>query len=181
MINCYICNKPIKGFGVTGACSSCNLKARNHGKKVVHKPLIRYCSKCNKKLSHPDRTGFCQPCSIHSGKDHYRKEGMYLKEKASNWKGGRRINDQGYYQILSHGHPYAQKYTHYVVKHRLVVEKFLGRYLKPSEDVHHRNNNRTDNSPYNLMGFISRSAHRRYEMGGEVSPDEIIFDGRKLK
>jgi hypothetical protein len=62
----------------------------------------------------------------------------------------------------------------------LVVEKFIGRYLKPSEDVHHINNNRTDNSPYNLMGFVSRSAHRRYECGSEVSPNEIIFDGKKL-
>lgn len=141
---------------------------------------MKKCTVCNKILYKTNISGLCHAHGQKKGKDHYRKKGMFIGENAGNWQGGRRINAQGYIEILSPGHPNAQKYTNYVVEHRLIVEKYIGRYLKKSEDVHHINNNRTDNSIYNLMLFNGRSSHRRYECGSNVNKEEILFDGSKL-
>lgn len=65
----------------------------------------------------------------------------------------------------------------YVLEHRLVVEKRIGRNLLNTEDVHHINHNRLDNRIENLMVLSSRSAHRRLEEGKKVYQSEIVFNG----
>ena len=48
------------------------------------------------------------------------------------WKGGRLIDKDGYVLVYSPGHPHARRpRKKYVVEHRLVMEKHLGRYLSP--------------------------------------------------
>lgn len=100
-------------------------------------------------------------------------------EHSAHWNGGIR-HHEGYIQIFSPNHPFCSK-KKYVCEHRLIIEKLIGRYLQPMEQVHHFNRKKTDNRPQNLMAFVNNSAHRRFENGGKIRPNEIIFDGRLIK
>lgn len=85
----------------------------------------------------------------HKGNKHY------------NWKGGKVIQ-AGYMKVYNLEHPYCDR-NGYVAEHRLVMEKHLGRYLKPEEVVHHINGIKTDNRLKNLMLFKTAREHRRFE------------------
>lgn len=89
------------------------------------------------------------------------------KKGAANpwWRGGMSYN-HGYRSLLIPDHPYASK-RGYVPEHRLVMEKTLGRYLLPSEKVHHKGirhplgsiENKQDNLPDNLELFSCQGEH----------------------
>jgi hypothetical protein len=103
------------------------------------------------------------------------KMGLYARD----WKGGKTIHTAGYVYLYSPDHPFHDN-KKYVFEHRLVVEKIIGRYLEPTERVHHINEVKADNRPQNLMAFTSEPMHKKFERTGTVPPDAIIFDGRKF-
>lgn len=80
-------------------------------------------------------------------------------EQASNWKGGRAVTAGGHIYVYSPEHPHRTKQG-YVMEHRLVMEKHLGRYLEPTEDIHHINGDKKDNRIENLK-LLSRSEHTK--------------------
>lgn len=84
---------------------------------------------------------------------------MYGKTGDQNpqWKGGRKIRKDGYILVYRPEHPYAS--GNYVLEHRLVMEQVLGRFLLPTEVVHHIDENPSNNAPENLQLFDSQSEH----------------------
>lgn len=73
-----------------------------------------------------------------------------MGELNGQYKNGKTKNIQGYILILSHNHPFKNS-NNRVLEHRLVMEKYIGRYLTPKEVVHHINGIRGDNRIENLM------------------------------
>jgi len=96
-------------------------------------------------------TGLCADCN--------RKSHTGIKNP--NWKGGRRVGGSKgeYVLILAPEHPYAV--NGYVLEHRLVVEKRIGRHLSPEEIVHHLNGIPNDNRDENLV-VVNRENHESY-------------------
>lgn len=67
------------------------------------------------------------------------------------WGGGRyKDNTSGYVWVYNPEHPSRTK-KGYVLEHRLVVEQFIGRYLRGNEIVHHKNKIKDDNRIENLQ------------------------------
>lgn len=106
----------------------------------------------------------------------------YLKKMTGpnnpSWKGGvTYFRKKGHYGRFSIKYvrcpdqflPMARK-DGYVMEHRLIVAQRLGRCLKRSEVVHHKDHNPENNSPDNLMLFTSNSAHKKFEATGSPKP-----------
>ena len=101
------------------------------------------------------------------------------KEQTANYKGGKYINQKGYYLILSPDYPFRDK-NNYVYEHRLVVEsnyqlfneKYFvvidgKHYLKKGIEVHHKNENTSDNRIENLE-VMTKSEHKSFHAKKQV-------------
>ncbi len=73
----------------------------------------------------------------------------------------------GYILIRKPNHPFAAG-GRYVTKHRLVMEKHLGRFLLPTEKVHHINGDISNNRLSNLMLFKNNGYHLAFHRWGCV-------------
>ncbi len=72
-----------------------------------------------------------------------------------------KIKHQGYILLYTPDHPFSNN-RNYVKRSRLVMEKYLGRYLTRKEVVHHRDNVRNNDRITNLMYFASESDHQSF-------------------
>jgi hypothetical protein len=104
--------------------------------------------------------------------------GIQAGAKHPLWKGGRYKSSKGYIYVYQPKHPLAN-HDGYVFEHRLVVEKYLGRYLTPKERVHHCKE-KDDNRIEKLIAFESQGYHNAFHRYGYYNPQHIVLDGRKL-
>ena len=124
--------------------------------------IVARCSKVNPNYKSGRRiySGICDECGevffttyIHSG-------GFCNSACASShqWKrDGKRdryVEANGYVRVRARNHPKASKYGKHVREPVLVMEKILGRFLLPGENVHHKNGVRSDNRPENLELWV---------------------------
>lgn len=80
---------------------------------------------------------------------------------SANWKGGTKT-EGGYIMVKAPDSPQCTRKDGYVLEHRLVMSQVLGRVLKKSESVHHKNGIRSDNRPENLEAWAgSHSSGQR--------------------
>jgi len=113
-----------------------------------------------------------------------RKPGFQLGEGHYGWQGGRLFRD-GYVFVLMHeGEPYYEMAqtkmgnVKYVLEHRLVLAKHLGRCLTRHETVHHKDGDSSNNDLSNLQLRIGNhgrgAAFHCCDCGSyNVAPDEL--------
>jgi transposase-like protein len=84
------------------------------------------------------------------------------RDQSASWNGGVTKNN-GYVQVHMPDHPDADA-RGYVFQHRLVMERMVGRRLRPEERVHHKNHVKTDNRPENLELFAGDLEHAEHHV-----------------
>lgn len=81
-------------------------------------------------------------------------------EQSIRFKGRYKRPTNGYIYVWSPNHPNTTV-RKYMLEHRLVMEKKIGRLLTKKEIVHHLNGIREDNRPENLALLSNQAEHRK--------------------
>ena len=79
--------------------------------------------------------------------------------KAQSFSGNSFVDKKGYVHVWLPEHPVANS-TGYVLEHRLVVSREIGRPLRIDEHIHHVDEDPGNNAPENLM-IVTAEEHRR--------------------
>lgn len=132
MAICENCGKEYaKKYGTQRACSvACGNRLKEVRKEVV-------CKACGETFIRPHGKTKRQFCSRSCAMTDRVREGQLMRP-------------QGSTAPHSSGYILEKVGKKWIMQHRLVMERILGRYLDPKERVHHKNGVRSDNRPENL-------------------------------
>ena len=144
-------------------------RERDLGKgNTLNKLIWHACEVCGKqrwvrlKRGLPNNK-YCNMCSS-------RRRYAPRAHEARHWKGGM-VNEQGYIKILLQPDDFFYSMANcngYVLEHRLVMAKHLGRCLHRWELVHHKNHSKDDNRIENLQ-LMSEIKHQQLTiLEGEI-------------
>ena len=169
MNNCQRCNKPLV-HGKKYCSYECSHISRRLSKKAC-----KFCNKlfqptnskndfCSRKCSDLGRThkGYaniyeCIRCSKPLSKEQIQRRNKCCSLSCARYNGKTRkaklTREDGYIYILVPNHPRSTNGR--ILEHRYVMEQHLGRYLRPGENVHHRNGIKNDNRIENLELWLS--------------------------
>lgn len=145
---CLTCNKNFRTYPCRKDNHFCSKKCY----AVFLKNKIPW-NKNTKGIMKPNKTSFKE------GQPKPKNAFVFPKgNKHPNWKG--RAMHQGYVCILNPSHPRATK-NGYVRRSIMVIEKIIGRHLKPEEVVHHIDKIKTNDKPHNLQLFRNNAEHMK--------------------
>lgn len=105
------------------------------------------------------------------------------REKQFAWKGGESIHKSGYIMIRLKSNEFPNKIGRYVMKHRFIMEEYLGKKISKNQDVHHINGDKQDNRIQNLIVLTKKehqnSHHKKYLPRKCFNCKNIINNPRK--
>lgn len=151
-------------------------KAKN-GKGSAH--IFLACPDCGKERWIETRHGkpistLCPRCNClkhnHGGKEHW------------NWKGGRKQDGRGYILIKLTPDDFFYLMANrqsYVMEHRLVMARHLGRCLQSWEKVHHKDGIKNHNEYSNLELTTNGSHSLAHSKGYKDGYQKGIIDGKE--
>lgn len=119
---------------------------------------MKKCLECKKRFlpKRPEQVYCTKSCaSVKKGK---MRQGQKTGPR-KNWEYAEQIDKNGYVKCYGRLHPYSNG-RHMIPKHVIVMELSIGRKIKSTEVVHHKNGNRQDNKLENLE-LMTRSMHSK--------------------
>jgi hypothetical protein len=89
------------------------------------------------------------------------------------WKGGKKYTTHyGYVKVYNPEHP--SSINNRIWEHRIIAEKYLGRYLTSEERIHHINFIKNDNRAENLYVFSNYLEHNKFHKRPYLLTSNII-------